>query len=66
LQAQRIPPDVLEGYERRVLAVEIPAAKLPEIIQLRAIGRELMQHINTLEEEQRLRAGVTAEGNAAL
>jgi hypothetical protein len=35
---------VLEGFERRGLAADIPAAKLPEIMELRAVIRELIAH----------------------
>lgn len=50
LPAKRLPDDLLEGFERRVRSVEIPANKLPEIMELRAIARELLSHINHLEQ----------------
>lgn len=48
----RIAPDVLKGYERRLLSNTIPPAKLPEIMELRAIGRELLAHIAALEDQE--------------
>jgi len=50
--ARRIPADVLEGYRRRLASDTLPTAKLPEILQLRAIGRELLAHIAALEEKE--------------
>jgi Flp pilus assembly CpaF family ATPase len=53
ITAREIPQRILEGLERRIDAsAPIPAAKLPELIQLRAIARELIAHINYLEEVQ--------------
>lgn len=46
---QLIPADVLDGLARRLSDTKIPAAKLPEIIELRAIGRSLLGHIRHLE-----------------
>jgi hypothetical protein len=37
--AHRLPDDVLEAFERRANAAAIPPAKLPEIMELRAIIR---------------------------
>jgi hypothetical protein len=48
--ARSLPHDVIEGYERRLTSNAIPIAKLPEIVELRAIGRDLLAHIAALEE----------------
>lgn len=50
-QAPReLEPDVISGFERRAELGSIPPAKLQEIIELRAIIRALVGHINHLEE----------------
>lgn len=43
-----LPPDVLKGYARRLDQTKVPVNKLPEIYELRAIGRELLSHIAAL------------------
>lgn len=48
---RRLPDDLLEGFERRFRATDIPAAKLPEILQLRAIGLQVMAHVAAIETE---------------
>lgn len=45
-----LPPDVLEGYARRLSDSKIPVNKLPEILELRAIGRSLLAHIAALRQ----------------
>lgn len=49
LRPRLLAAGVIAGFERRAIAADYPASKLPEIIELRAIVRELIGHIGALE-----------------
>jgi hypothetical protein len=43
---------VIEGFERRAMLGTIPSSKLEEVIQLRAIVRELIGHLNARDAQE--------------
>lgn len=62
LRPQLLAPGVIAGFERRAIASDFPTSKLPEIIELRAIVRELISHIGAQDVElERLQAMIDSD-----
>ena len=49
-KARLLDEGIIAGFERRCTAADQPKEPLREIYELRAIGRELIGHVNALEQ----------------
>lgn len=64
--ARRLEARTIEGFERLVSGkAALEKGSFKELVETRAIARELIGHINALEFEQRERMGVDDIGNSA-